>query len=142
MSEFWQKYLTVWSAAVVLFGLALYGGGFEATDAFNSFFYELLNSGSDPLIYDPYMRLSMGLIGAVTAGWGLTFYAAFRASFLLSGADAAKIWKIILAGTTFWLIIDNILSYQTGFVLNIASNSLFYLLLLVPIFRSGVLKTE
>ena len=142
MSDFWQKYLTVWSAVVVLFGLSLYGGGYAGYDAVNSFFYELTNNTSDPIIYDPYLRLTCGLLGAVTAGWGITFYAAFQASFALEKSQAARIWKLILAGTTFWFVIDNLVSYSAGFNLNILSNTIFYILLLIPILKTGVLKAD
>lgn len=140
MSDFWQKYLTVWCAGVVLFGVGLYGGGYAATDGFNSFFYELLNSNENPLAYDSYMRLAMGLIGAITIGWGLTFYVLFRAAFQLEGEAAAKIWKQVIVAMTIWVVIDNFLSVQTGFALNAVSNSVFYILALIPIFKSGVLR--
>ncbi len=51
MSDFWQKYLTVWCVGVVLFGIGLYGGGYAATDGFNTFFYELVNSNDNALFY-------------------------------------------------------------------------------------------
>ena len=139
MHEFYQKWLTLWCWAVGLFGIVLAGGAFASTSGpLELVFAALGHPGEfDP---DAVTRFAFALMGAVTFGWALTLYAAFIAANMLDGARAARVWKLILRAAFLWYILDSTLSIATGFAANAASNTLIMALLLVPVYKSGVLK--
>lgn len=131
MSAFWKSWLNGWCGAVILFGVVLLTGAFEATSGPLAALYGLI--GPEVPMFDPALRFSSALLGAVTIGWGLTFYAAVAAAHVLGGA----MWRRLTRAVVIWYVIDSALSVATGFALNTASNTLFLLGWLLPMWASG-----
>ena len=138
MSSFWKTWLTAWCWVVAIFGLILAGGAFEATSGPARLFFGLFGGVAD-LDLDQPLRFSIGLMGAVTFGWSLTFAAAFRAAHMLS-EQARPVWTMITVGVAAWYLVDGAISIATGFAPNVASNTLLLIGYLVPVLRSGVLR--
>lgn len=130
MSNFWRTWLRVWCVAVGAFGALLAAGAFEATRGPVMLLYAILG-GSQP-VFDPALAFSVGLMGAVTIGWSVTFYAAFEAAHAL-GAQGARIWRLITASVLAWYVIDGAISALTGFALNIAPNTALLIGYLIPL---------
>jgi hypothetical protein len=141
MTIFWQRWLTLWSAAVALFGLVLLGAGFAATSAPSEAIFAFLGS---PLSgdFDRHLRFSTSLMGAVTFGWGATCYIAFRALWLIDRNAAAPLWRSLMVATIIWYVIDSTASVATGFALNAVSNTLFTVAFLVPLFATRAMATD
>ncbi|MFC4292932.1 hypothetical protein ACFOWX_10960 [Sphingorhabdus arenilitoris] len=139
MSDLYHKWLTTWGWGVVLFGLALAGIAWDATSGFTRIFFDLVGS---PIAEAPdtQMRFVIGLMGCVTAGWGLTFMAVFKAAAQLSPETARPIWGVTTAAALFWYGTDSAISIALGYPLNAASNTVLLALYLIPIWRSGVLR--
>ena len=141
MSSFWKRWLSVWCLGVVAFGLVLYGAGFAATTAPAA---EIFAAFGTPLPADPdrYLRFAISLMGAVTCGWGVTFYAAFRAAWSLEPARSAGVWRILTIAAAAWYVIDSSSSVANGFAVNAVSNSLLVAAYLIPVVASGVLRAD
>jgi len=138
MSSFWRNWLTIWGWGVVVFGLALAGAGFAATDGVATAVLGAM--GPAPFTFDAPLRFAVGLMGAVTMGWGLTLLAFFRLA--ETAADQASAWRMALAGVAVWYVIDCAISIATGFTLNAVSNTALLILLLIPILGSRVLSAD
>ena len=52
-----------------------------------------------------------------------------------------SIWMGITVSIVIWYAIDSILSIATGFWLNAVSNTIFSATFLIPVIRSGVLRS-
>jgi hypothetical protein len=137
MSSFWQKYLSLWSGLVIIFGIVLAGAGFAATDGIALAIFQLF--GAPAFTPDSIHRFSIGLMGAVTMGWGGTFYVAFQALHRLPGTDAAPLWRTLTIVALAWYVIDSVISVATGVAFNAVSNTLLIALYLVAMFASGVM---
>jgi hypothetical protein len=133
-----KDWLSLWSLGVILFGLVLAGAGFAATDGIAAFIHNVM--GPAPFAPSPSLRFSIGLMGAVTMGWGGTLYVAFKALHSLGRAQAAPIWRMLIGVVLAWYGIDSAISAATGFWMNAVSNTLLTILLLIPILRSGVMQ--
>ena len=129
-----------WCAAIGLFGMVLVGGGFEATSGPIRLFFEFLN-GPGELDLNPHIRFILAILGAVTIGWGLTLMAVIQAHWQLGKQASKSIWMGIAASIVIWYVMDSILSIATGFWLNAVSNTIFSATFLIPIIRSGVLRS-
>ncbi len=138
MSGFWQKWLSVWCAGVVLFGLILALAAFAATDGLTRALFSMM--APEPFAGTQSLRFAVGLMGAVTMGWGGTFYIAFRALHALEPQKAAPLWRLITTALVAWYIIDSAISVATGFGLNAVSNTAFVALYLIPVLNSGVMR--
>lgn len=139
MTRFWRNWLTVWCWAVALFGVALIGGAFETTSGPVRLLFGVLNP-AEPLTLDAPMRFSLAVMGAVTLGWSLTLFAAIKAADEL-GARGGPIWRLTTLGVAGWYVVDSALSAATGFALNIAPNTLLAAAYLLPVLRTGVLRS-
>jgi hypothetical protein len=139
MAKIWQNWLSVWAVGVFIFGLVLAGGGFEATDGLTEALFALFGN---PIPGDAgaHFRFSVGLMGAVTMGWGLTFWVAFKALNLLDPAQAAPLWRKLTLFALIWYLVDSYISITTGFWMNAVSNTIFMALYLVPLLKSGALR--
>ncbi len=133
-------WMTGWCGAVGLFGIVLVGGGFEATSDPVRILFNFLN-GSGELDLNPYLRFSLALLGAGTIGWSLTLMAIIRVANQLEKQVSQSIWMGITASVVIWYEIDSILSIATGFWLNAVSNTIFSATFLIPVIRSGVLRS-
>lgn len=139
MNRLWQNWLTLWAWGVVLFGAVLSAGAFAATDGAARGVFALIGNPF-PLVPDPHHRFAVGLMGAVSIGWGLTYLVLFKALNGLDLARAAPLWRAALVASAAWFVIDSAISIATGFGLNAVSNCLLMVLLLVPLVRSGALR--
>ncbi len=139
MSRFWRTWMMGGCLAVGLFGVILAASAFEATAGPTRLLFGLLNArvAFDP---DAHLRFSLAVLGAVTVGWSLTLWATVQAAHLL-GDQARPVWGLVTASLVIWYVIDTALSLATGFGLNTIPNTVFLVVFLLPIIRSGVLKT-
>lgn len=136
MSGFWKTWLNVWCLGVGLFGLVLAGGAFAATSGPVERLLDIL--GGRPPEVTPTLRFALAVMGAVSMGWALTFYAAFSAAAAL-GPQGRPAWRAVTVAVVGWYVIDSALSFATGFALNAAPNTLLLAGFLLPVWRSGVL---
>lgn len=134
-----QNWLSAWAIGVTVFGLILTGGAFAATDGLTSALFTLFGNPL-PANIDAHHRFAIGLMGAVTMGWGLTYYGAFKALFALDPATAAPIWRYLLAISMLWYVVDSGISIATGFWMNAVSNTIVITLFLIPLLKSGAMK--
>lgn len=139
MGKFWQNWFSAWAVFVIVFGVVLAGGAFAATDALTQIFFAVLGNPL-PADIDQHHRVTIGLIGAVTMGWGLTYFATFKALFALEPVKAAPMWRLVMVGSLLWYVVDSTISCATGFWLNAVSNTLVIGLLLILIIRSRALS--
>ena len=139
MNSFYQKWMTLWCAGVALFGLILAGGAFAATDGLCRAVFTLFGNPI-PAAPDDLHRFAIGLMGAVTFGWGATLWVGIKAFHLLPAAQAAPLWRQTVVAASLWYVIDSTISVATGYGMNAVSNTLFMVLLLVPVVRSGVMR--
>ncbi len=137
MTGFWRNWLAVWSVGVVLFGMILVLAGFEETLTLPQFILDHMYSHGPVLVTEP-LRFAIGLLGAVTLALGLLVYVAVRAATAL-GPAGRPIWLLVVQTLLIWYVVDSVISCANGFVLNAVSNTIFIILLLVPIYASGVL---
>lgn len=137
MSKFWQNWLSIWAAGVTIFGLALAGGAFEATDGLTRALFTLFENPL-PEALDSHHRFAIGLMGAVTMGWGMTYHAAFQALHRLD--NAAGLWRAITFASLTWFVVDSAISVATGFWMNAVSNTLLLVAYLIPVGKTGVLR--
>lgn len=139
MSSFWQTWLKLWAWGVILFGVVLASGTFAATDAMVRPLFALLGN---PLAAEPdaHHRFSIGLMGALSIGWGATLLGIFAAIPTLTPAAAAPFWRAVLGGTLVWYAVDGAISIATGFALNVVPNTLLLGLLCIALFKSGALR--
>lgn len=140
MSVFWQKWLVLWSVIIMMFGLVLAGAGFAATDAMTRLIWQLF--GAPTLAMDSNHRFAIGLMGAVTMGWGATLFVTFRALFWLDRDAAAPQWRLLTLVVLGWYGIDSVLSIATGIPMNAVSNTLLLVLYLIPILATGALTRQ
>lgn len=138
MNRFWRFWLTCWCFAVGLFGLLFYGVGFSATTSPAAVIFAAF-SNPLPNAPDRYLRLTTSLMGAVTAGWAITLYVAFRAAWALDDPIRMYLWRGTTAALLAWFVIDSGASIATGFALNAGSNTILLLAYLIPVLVTGSL---
>lgn len=139
MSAFWRIWLIVWAWGVILFGVVIAGGAFEATEGPIRFIYETLQ-GPGPMTLDPaIMRFSQGVLGGVSIGWGLTVLLVIPPAIAL-GDKGHPFWIAITLGLGAWFVVDSSLSIATGFGLNVVPNVLLAVGYLIPVLATGRLK--
>ncbi len=131
MNGKWQAQMQLWCGAVMIFGLVLIGGAFEATSAGVNALFAILD-GPGPMTWDPVWRCSLARMGAVTLGWGATVLAVVRGTADMPAAQALALWRGITTALLLWYVVDSALSVATGFWRNALSNTVligWYLLL-------------
>lgn len=138
MTMFWQRWLTLWCVGIGAFGLVLYGVGFDGMEHAAAAIFAAFGN---PLPAEPdrYLRFTTSLMGAVTAGWAVTYYAAFRAAWALDGAARATTWRILTVGTVAWYTIDSVASIANGFAMNAVSNTVLLIAYLIPVLTTRVM---
>ncbi|AOF99103.1 MULTISPECIES: hypothetical protein [Blastomonas] len=132
MNGKWQAQMQLWCGAVMVFGLVLMSGAFEATGQVANILFDILD-GPGPVTWDPALRFSLALMGAVTLGWGATVLAVVRGTGDMPAAQALALWRGITAALLLWYVVDSALSVATGFWRNALSNTVligWYLLLM------------
>ena len=139
MTDFWKNWLNLWSLAVTVFGAILALAAFAPTDGLARLVFALFQNPM-PSEIDMLHRFSIGLMGAVTMGWGMTLYVAFQAIHLADRAQAPRIWRNLTLAALIWFGIDSGISVATGYWLNAVSNTLFIALYLIPLLRTGAMR--
>ena len=137
MSPFWRIWLIGWASSVILFGVIIACGAFEATSGPISALYDLLQ-GPGPITNDPALRFSLAVMGCVSIGWGVTGLLAIMAAIKL-GDKGQPVWNAITLGLFVWFISDSALSFATGYGLNVVPNILLLTGYLIPLIASGKL---
>ena len=140
MSKVWQNWLSTWAILVTVFGVILAGAAFPATDGLTTMLFTFFGNPL-PADIDLHHRFANGLMGAVTMGWGLTYIGAFKALYALDPATAAPIWRYLLFISVVWYAVDSAISIATGFWMNAVSNTVFLIALLIPLVKSGALRS-
>lgn len=135
MNEGTMRALRPWSVAVAVFGVVLCGGAFAATDGPMQLVFALV--GARDLAFTPELRFSIGLMGAVSLGWGLTLYAVAASTADVPGTSAPALWRRIAMATLAWFAVDSTISVATGFPLNAALNVGLYGAMLAILWRGG-----
>ena len=138
MSNFWRTWLAIFCLSLMIFGVMLSGGAFAATSAPVQFFLTWLG-GNPAIIFDPPLRFSLAVLGAVTIGWALTLYAVIVAATDL-GPPGRPLWHGIMVAVLVWFVIDCGLSVATGFGRNVIPNLAVLALFLIGVRGSGVMK--
>ena len=139
MDKVWQNWLSAWAILVTVFGLVLAGGAFAATDGLTNMLFTLFGNPL-PATIDAHHRFAIGLMGAVTMGWGLTYFGAFKALHALAPDKAAPIWRYMLFASFVWFAIDSTISIATGFWMNAVSNTVLIVLFLIALVKSGAMR--
>ncbi len=139
MSVFWKNALNIWAIEITLFGIILALAGFEATDGLTRAVFALFQNPL-PDTMDLLHRFSIGLMGAVTMGWGMTLYVTFQAAYLLDAAHAPRIWRNITGVAMIWYAVDSYISVATGYGINAVSNTVILSLYLIAMWKSGAMR--
>ena len=137
MSNFWKIWLDIWCLAVIIFGGVLVGASIPGSESGTKTLITLLNPVNVP-VFNETERFAFGLIGAITMGWGVTFFYFFRAAHASNIGN--KMYRQAFVVMIIWNLIDGYVSYRTGFTLNIASNLLLSLGMVIPLYMSGKLR--
>lgn len=137
MSNFWKIWLDIWCLAVIIFGGVLVGASIPGFESGTKTLITLLNPVNVP-VFNETERFAFGLIGAITMGWGVTFFYFFRAAHASNIGN--KMYRQAFVVMIIWNLIDGYVSYRTGFALNIASNLLLSLGMVIPLYMSGKLR--
>lgn len=140
LAPHWRLWLNLWCVGVFVFGIVLAGAAWEATSGPISALLARLHPDGDNSLTRAF-RFGLGLQGALTMGWAVTMYAAFRAAVALGDAGT-PFWRMVTVGLLIWYVVDSAISIVTGFGLNAVSNTLLVVAYLVPVLASGVLKAR
>lgn len=130
---FWQKWLSVVSLVVVLFGLSV--AFLNNTYLFKVLFSDWVNKSfwGAPDVAEQvalFQKWIYGLLGAAFTGWGIFMFFVARGPFKRKERWA---WNCFAIGLLVWFILDTWFSYQYGIYSNIVTNVLFLLLLGLPL---------
>ena len=141
MTAFWKRWLNIWALVVAAFGLVLAGAGWPATDGGARLAMEIMGGSGAFAGFDTDLRFAVALMGAVTLGWGLTSFVLFQALFALE-ARAVPYWRMVLGFALTWYVVDSAASVANGYPLNALSNTVFIVLLAIPLVASGALGVQ
>lgn len=137
MSNFWKSWLDIRCLAVIAFGGILAASSIPGFETGTRIFITLINPVDVP-VFNDIERFAFGLIGAITIGWGITFFYFFRAAHASNIGN--KMYRQAFVVMIIWNCIDGYISHRTGFTLNIAINLLLSLGMVVPLYMSGKLS--
>ncbi|MEM6335518.1 MAG: hypothetical protein AAF752_03070 [Bacteroidota bacterium] len=140
LSPFWKTWLVAFSYVVIGFGVVLATAGFELTRGLAYGVLDLLSQAPAPEPNDT-LDFTLGLVGCVTLGWGLTLLGAVRVTPHLTADSVPVLWRLIALSMVVWYVTDSWISVRTGFGLNAVSNTVLTLALLIPIWRCRLLST-
>ena len=114
-----QQAMKRWCASVMMFGAVLIGGASPMTDVPGLALLRLF-CGHAPMVTAE-LRFAVGLMGAVSLGWGASLLAV--ASTDLSAEVARPLWGRIGRAVLIWYLVDSTISIATGFWPNAVSNT-------------------
>ncbi|OYU15841.1 MAG: hypothetical protein CFE37_03475 [Alphaproteobacteria bacterium PA4] len=138
MSSFWRNWFNLFCLSLILFGVVLCGGAFEATSGAVRLILGFEGGNAD-FVFTPELRFALAVMGAVSIGWGVNLLAMIPATIAL-GARGRPFWNAITAGMVSWFVIDSTLSVLTGFGLNVVPNLALAGMYLLGLAGSGALK--
>lgn len=140
MTGFWKSWMWSWCVTTLILGVVFMLATFPQTDWAANMYYKLVSGFTlDQATFEtPVMRFTVGVLGAVLTGWGIAIIGMLRAD--LSAPKV--IWGWLTASMVIWFVLDSILSAASGFALNIVPNALFLVTYLVPVFASGVIRSD
>ncbi|MDZ4760010.1 MAG: hypothetical protein SGJ21_02935 [Alphaproteobacteria bacterium] len=122
--------MTVWCWMTLLLGLLFALAALPATDGGARLFYDAVDWPIDgAVIFDPQMRFTLGVLGAVMMGWALTIFGMVKAADILG----APVWRALTGAMVAWYVLDSAISVFTGFPINAVSNTVFLATYLLPV---------
>jgi hypothetical protein len=126
--------MIAWCWVVAVFGAVLATAGAPATEGVARAAFDLIGAREHGagLFSGETMRFSVGLMGAVTLGWGLTVLAIVHEA-------TSRIWRGVTAAFGVWYVVDSAISLANGYPLNALSNTLLLAGYLAPVLATGVL---
>ncbi|MBF2755414.1 MAG: hypothetical protein ISN29_09190 [Gammaproteobacteria bacterium AqS3] len=130
-----HKILFLWCLYVGFFGLVLSAAAFELTEAPIHLILSILNS--NPYELDNNMRFGLGIQGSLSLALAIFFYAILKAE--QHSPLPNSVWRTVLLGLAVWFVVDGVISYATGYTLNILSNVVILLWLAWPLWKEGKL---
>ncbi|MCH1569388.1 MAG: hypothetical protein ACR2OK_03630 [Parvibaculales bacterium] len=137
MSGFWRNWIDIWCLAMIALGVVLAGAGLQGFEGGVRLILTLQNP-ENPAVFNDVERFAFGLTGALSIGWGLTFFYFFRAAHSSNMGD--KMYRQSFVVLIVWNLVDGYISYATGFTLNIASNLILSFGLIIPLYMTGKLS--
>jgi hypothetical protein len=140
MSGFWRNWFSGFCLSLLIFGVILAGGAFEATTGPVRWLLTVLGGSAD-ITFDPPLRFSLALIGSISIGWAVAFYYTIDAAIDL-GPLARPLWRGMTVAVIVWFVIDSSLSVATGFALNVIPNLLLLGQYFIGVRGSGVMKVS
>ena len=131
--RFWQRWLTLLSWMVVIFGMGM--ALLNRTPIFALFDAQVnptfWNLHSLPVGVADFQGWIYGIFGSVMAGWGVFLVHVARHPFQNRERWA---WNCILQGLLLWYLLDTGISLYYGVIFNVFFNTGILVLLLLPLF--------
>ena len=132
MFVFWHRWLQIALAGLVLVGidLAVFGDTVlfaPLNDPLNLHFFGTVQVAEEVARYQ---RFTFGVMGGLTAGWGLL---AFLVARYALGRREAWAWYGLILSVVLWYAVDGALSAYHGAFANVIGNTLFALPVAVPL---------
>ena len=84
---------------------------------------------AEPVVVDAPARLGLGIAGALMVGWAATIALLVRS---IDDLSPRLLGTATAIGVTSWYLLDGIVSVVNGAALNVAGNTVFLVILLVP----------
>ena len=125
------RWLKAASIFTIGFGIVFAAAAIPALAAPTALFMDMVFFPLDgaPGIGDPAARLLLAVTGGVLAGWALMVYLVVTE---VVPKDPATGRRLILVSLAAWYIVDSSMSFAAGAPVNVASNTVFLLLFVVP----------
>jgi hypothetical protein len=132
MFSVWHKLLLLSLAGQVLLGIGLTVAGTSALFAplNDGIAADIWGNTGAPEGMAVYQQFALGVMGAVTAGWGVT--GLFLAWFGI-GRQQRWAWWALAEGVTVWFVLDTGLCLWLGVTTNVLFNTVLAILLAVPL---------
>ena len=134
MTGIWKKWMISWIIYTGILGMILIGAAFSSTDLPLKIILEL--AGYDFTLTDM-ARFGFGVQGALIIA--ICNFVAAGFIFIPETRESKGFWRTILMGMVAWFIIDGLVSILANFHLNLVSNLIIFIWLLIPMIGSGQL---
>ncbi|MDZ7770934.1 MAG: hypothetical protein U5K38_18730 [Woeseiaceae bacterium] len=84
---------------------------------------------AEPVVMDAPARLGLGIAGALMVGWAATIALLVRS---IDDLSPRLLGTATAVGVMSWFLLDGMVSVANGAALNVAGNTVFLVILLVP----------
>lgn len=142
MSGFWRAWLRIWCIGTIGLGAAFAAAAWPGADGPARFYYDAVFWPIDGAsVLDPQeLRFTIGVLGAVMIGWGVSVYGVIGTVFARSadGGDGA-VWRALTLGLAAWFVVDGAISLFLG-PFNVVANIVFLVAWLIPMLATGALR--